>query len=251
MYAPIRKFLHRFMPTSVVRRLRRWRAPRVVARFTDADWPYAALIRGRVQAGDTVVDVGANMGYITARLAEYVGVGGRVYSFEPVPDTYEQLAETVRVRRLDQVTPIHACVSEQAGPVTMMVPEYDSGGDNLYESRVVDPASAGAGRRVAVQAVRLDEELPESISRLSFMKIDVEGHERAVIAGGLEVLRRHKPLLLIEVAEDPDDPESSAAALFATLAELGYAPYVLEGEQCRSRVKGDRCVDYLFSVEPL
>lgn len=251
MYAPVRRFLHRSLPSTLVRRLRRWRAPRVVARFTDADWPYAALIRSRVQTGDTVVDVGANMGYITARLAEYVGTSGRVYSFEPVPDTYEQLAETVRVRKLDQVTPIHACVSDQAGPVTMVVPEYDSGGDNLYESRVVDAASAGAGRRVAVQAVRLDDELPEGGGPLSFMKIDVEGHERSVIAGGLDVLRRHKPLLLIEVAEDPDDPASSAAALFATLAELGYQPYVLDADGCRPRVEGDRCVDYLFSVESL
>ncbi len=251
MYPPVRRFLQRCLPTAVVRRLRRWRAPRVVARFTDADWPYAALVRAHVRAGDTVVDVGANMGYITARLAEYVGSTGRVYSFEPVPDTYEQLAETVRVRKLDQVTPIHACVSDQPGAVTMVVPEYESGGENLYESRVVDAANAGPGRRVAVQAVRLDDELPESASPLSFIKIDVEGHERAVIAGGLDVLRRHKPLLIIEVAEDPDEADSAAAALFATLAELEYTPYVLVDGRCRPRAKGDRSVDYVFSAAPL
>ena len=48
-----------------------------------------ACVRAILRPGQTAIDVGANLGYFTAVLAQCVGPAGRVWSFEPVPETYE------------------------------------------------------------------------------------------------------------------------------------------------------------------
>lgn len=249
MHPLLRKVVLHVLPRPVMQRLRCWHAPRMAVRFTDKDWPPAPLIRALIQPGDTVMDVGANMGYITARLAEYVGATGRVYAVEPVPDTFALLEATVRALALEQVTPLHVCASNEAGEVYMEIPSYSEGGENLYESHVLDGSALQtpvAGRRVAVRAVRLDDLIDGPRERLTFMKIDVEGHERAVMQGAREILEQCAPALFIEVSGDPDDPVGAAAKLFADLSAVGYAPFLWDGTILRPRKKGDVSVDYFF-----
>lgn len=235
------------LPPAWVRAIRCWRAPRIARRFTDADWEYAEWARSIIQPGDTVLDVGANMGYITARLADYVGPAGRVIAFEPVPDTYQMLEATVRGLHLrDRVQTHRACVSDQAGTVTMAIPEYERGGENLYESHVVESDHQVSGmRQVSTQAVTLDGLVsPDQPVRL--IKIDVEGHERAVIRGASRLILQSRPALLIEVDGDPDQEGSSAARLFEELATLSYQPWILHRGKLTQRQMGDRSVDYIF-----
>ncbi len=244
----IRTLLFRTMPHGVLRRLRCWHAPRVARRFTDAHWPFAPVIRALVSPGDSVVDVGANMGYITTRLADYVGASGRVYAVEPVPDTFEMLECTVRALSLRQVTSVHACASDQAGEVWMAVPCYAEGGENLYESRVISETErAPDARCVQVRSVRLDELLSAAHKeRLTFIKIDVEGHEAEVVRGTWEILRRYAPALLIEVSGNPDEEGSAASGLFGILGDTGYQAYGWDGRVLRERQTGEVRVDYLF-----
>jgi FkbM family methyltransferase len=237
------------LPPAWVRAIRCWRAPRIARRFTDADWEYAEWARSIIQPGDTVLDVGANMGYITARLADYVGPAGRVIAFEPVPDTYQMLEATVRGLHLqDRVQTHRACVSDQAGDVEMAIPEYQNGGENLYESHIIRSADADhpAGvRRILTPAVSLDDVVPDEM-KVRFIKIDVEGHELEVIRGAQRILTRWKPDLLIEISGDPDLPGSAANTLFGQLGDMGYQPFVLNEGKLERRVAGQRPVDVVF-----
>ncbi|MCZ7590741.1 MAG: FkbM family methyltransferase [Kiritimatiellae bacterium] len=110
----------------------------MVAKFSPDRWPPAAGVRQLVGPGNVVVDAGANVGYITALLAQWVGVDGRVHSFEPVPITSDLLRRSVAHLKLGQVA-VHPCgVSDRAGGAKMSIPRYADGGENLYESRVID-----------------------------------------------------------------------------------------------------------------
>ena len=264
MHPLIRRLVFGVLPAGAIRTLRRWHAPRVAARFTDADWPYAEFVRSVVKPGDTVIDVGANMGYITARLADYVGPQGKVIAVEPIPDTFASLESTVSKLGLRQVQPIHACVSSQPGRVEMEIPADDAGAENLYESSIIDPAQPAQGRRVTVPALTLntllkttdearrtkhDERSTTNEARISFIKIDVEGHELAVVQGADELLQAQRPVLLIEVAGNPDEPDAIAAQLFRELDRWGYRPFHLVGDRLQPRQTGDQAVDYWFIAE--
>lgn len=237
----------RCLPGPALQRLRRWHAPRLAARFSDADWPVAPIVRNLVKPGDTVVDVGANIGYITARLADIVGPVGRVYAIEPVPETYDLLTRTVRRLKLESVRPVHACASSRSGEVTMEIPAAQQGGENLYESRIIDPlGSDTSGRRVSVPALTLDEIVEDAKGPVTFVKIDVEGHEGEVIRGAAGLLARHQPALYIEVTGNPDERGTPAAQLFEELMRLGYNPFWLNGKQLVPRKICEKSIDYLF-----
>lgn len=190
------------------------------------------------------------MGYITARLADYVGANGRVVAIEPVPETFAMLAHTVRTLALHQVRPVNACASrEGGGHVTMSIPVYVSGGENLYEARIVTEQEAEPAphtRAVYVPSVAVDQLIDQKNERVRFMKIDVEGHENEVVDGAGNLLKTHGPALLIEVNGDPDDPSGRAHALVTRLAAAGYAAYSWDGTNLHPRHSGDQRVDYFF-----
>lgn len=219
----------------------------MVARFSDADWPCAPVVRALVLPGSTVVDVGANMGYLAARLSDYVGEEGRVYAVEPVPETYALLEQVVRRLNLHAVKPLHACASDRPGDRIMKIPAYNKGPDNYYESHVVESGDSGEpGRSVPVRAARLDDLLGKQVTDVSFIKIDVEGHELEVVRGAVRVIEQSRPALLIEVSGSPDEGNSKSAELFSLLSEYQYAPYIWNGTDLAPRKPGMTSVDYFF-----
>lgn len=147
-----------------------------------------------VKPGDWAVDVGANIGVYTSRLAELVGPTGRVIAVEPVPETFRILADVVSDQGLDQVTLLNAAVGEETRLVGMDVPRA-AGFDGYYLAAVAPP-SAGLN----VLCLSLDAlNLPH---RVAFVKVDAEGHELPVLRGMSELLRRDGPTLLVEVGSD-------------------------------------------------
>ncbi len=246
MLIGIKHLIARTVPPSLRQQLRRWYHPRVVASFSEERWPPAAGVRQLVRRGDVVVDAGANVGYVTALLAKWVGPTGRVFSFEPVPITADLLKRSVARLGLKQVQVLSCGVSDREGSARMAIPRYADGSENLYESKLLEEAEEASNlEAVAVPLRRLDDVLQEDRNRLTFMKIDVEGHEEAALRGGLNTLREVKPALLIEIMGNLDEPESSAGRVLALLSELGYAPYFWESGW-RARHLGEAAVDYFF-----
>ncbi|HMP74780.1 MAG TPA: FkbM family methyltransferase [Kiritimatiellia bacterium] len=218
----------------------------MVARFTADRWPPADAVRRLVKPGAVVVDAGANVGYVTALLASWVGPAGRVHSFEPVPQTAELLERAVRRLGLVQVI-LHRCgVSDHHGEARMVIPRYGDGGENLYESRVLAAGESGAdGVEVTIPLRRMDDELSADAPRIAFMKIDVEGHEQAALAGAERVLAESRPVLLVEIMGDLDAAGTPANRVVNWLAERGYRPFFWEGAW-RERRHGESAVDYFF-----
>ncbi|NCC52927.1 MAG: FkbM family methyltransferase [Spartobacteria bacterium] len=234
-------------PRRLIPVLQRWYYPRVVERFSAADWAYYTEVKRLVGQGDTVLDVGANLGCISKLLSGLVGKTGCVYSLEPVPQTYALLCNNVRRLYMDNVQPLNVAASDRPGRVRMVVPTYTGGHENIYESRISLKEGPDDDQHVCmVEARTLDEVTADISGSISFVKIDVEGHELAVLRGAQQLLARQHPALLIEVEGDPDDPDSSAGQLFSLLSEYGYAAYVLLEGNLTLRTKGLHAVDYLF-----
>jgi FkbM family methyltransferase len=137
--------------------------------------------------GETAVDAGANVGYMTAILGSRAARGGSVHSFEPHPDLFQELVSNSK-RWMGQLRdvrlyPHQLALSERPGTANLMV--FEAGARNRGISSI--SRNAVENCTVSVATVRLDDFL-EMVGSVDVMKIDVEGHELAVLRGAERLL---------------------------------------------------------------
>jgi FkbM family methyltransferase len=171
-----------------------------------------------VAPGSIAVDVGAHFGTYSHALCRSVGRDGLVHSFEPIAEDARYLATAARQRRLPMV--VHTCaLSSRNGTAGLTVPERHGHGKTALSS-LEQHAAGGEQRTVDVR--RLDDVLAETGADrpVSFIKIDVEGHELAVLDGAGETISRHRPNLLIEIEERFHD--LPAEATVERVLAMGY-----------------------------
>ena len=233
------------LPESWRQALKKWQGPAWIRRHAEQSWPLGALVRRLLQPGQTAVDVGANFGYVTYILAQAVGPNGKVYSIEPIPATFDLLQSNMRRLHLNQAVPLNYAVSAEARDAVMEIPFFPDGTPNYYESKVLAPGAVTNLPTARVRLRRLSE-LLKDVPAIHFIKIDAEGHELDVVRGAWEFIQRNRPILLIEVWGDPDQPGTAAADLFALLAKEGYGAYAPEGGRLAPRQKGQAAGDYFF-----
>ncbi len=187
------------------------------ARWRDQRAEIAALAAA-IRPGDAAADVGANKGSYLPWLSRAAGPG-RVVAFEPQPALAAYLARACRAAGLANVAVEAAGVSERAGRLVLHVP----GSEGPSPGASFEPAVAAqsAGRDVAVPVVSLDEYFRAEPRRVAAIKVDVEGHELAVLRGAREVLEKHAPVVVFE-CEARHAGEDGLRAALAFFAERGY-----------------------------
>jgi N-acetylglucosaminyldiphosphoundecaprenol N-acetyl-beta-D-mannosaminyltransferase len=157
--------------------------------------PLQAVMR-LLRPGDTFLDIGANHGTFAMAAAQIVGPTGTVIAFEPQPDLARlveiNLAEIpVGVSRVHQVA-----LGDRNGEVLIWVPRDSSGCGTLTRPR-------GRWTRTVSTSVRLqtlDRALDDALlTGQMVIKLDVEGHETAVLRGGTRTLQNHRPAIICEV----------------------------------------------------
>ncbi len=194
------------------------------------DLPEIAELRRRIKPGAVFLDIGANFGYYSVRLAAALGGEIEVHAFEPHPDTFARLVGHVERNRLGgSVHPHELALSDVSGPARMAVRADNSGAAHLTAPHA-EPADAKVAEGgVAVQAMSLDEfARHRNWARLDCIKIDVEGLEARVLRGGRETIGKFRPAILIEFwTTGLKKAGSSPAELAAVLDELGYRMFGL------------------------
>jgi FkbM family methyltransferase len=163
--------------------------------------------------GETAVDVGANVGYMTSVMAASVGPAGRVVAFEPTPRLFEVLDATRRGWGASRDVDVRqAAVSNRTGTAELVIPR-DAKNDGL--ARLGAAATEGA-ERYEVECVTLDDVLARS--SIGVMKVDVEGHETEVLEGAGSLLREHR---IRDVIYEDHGPWPTKAAHL--LDDAGYS----------------------------
>ena len=125
-----------------------------------------------------------------------IGAEGRVVAIEPLPDLAKMLTRAVDHLHLP-VTVYNCALSSKEGEADLRVPVVNGGraaGFATLENRDFE------GKSYHVKLRRLDDICRDHPGRLSFIKIDVEGHELEVLRGSIETLAR-RPNLLIEIEQ--------------------------------------------------
>lgn len=168
-----------------------------------------------IDPGDVVVDVGANIGYLTGLAAVRAARSGRVIAFEPQPAVFDLLRRNVQAWSGEELAGIElhrVALSDRPGNGTIVAgPSFER---NMGLARLA-ATEADAGPSHEVELRRLDELLGST--RIGVLKIDVEGHEAEVLSGAGRLLERR--LVRDIVFEDHPDYPSRATAV---VEQAGY-----------------------------
>jgi FkbM family methyltransferase len=153
-----------------------------------------------LESGDACLDLGANIGFFTAVLANRVGPMGLVVAVEAAPATFGSLCRAVDRLGLTQVRPVNACAGDRPGTIDFHAATNPH--DSPLQSVHDDEARPGAFHSVTVPLMR-PETMAASLApahAIALVKMDVEGSELAALAGcaGL-VESENPPLFDIEI----------------------------------------------------
>jgi len=187
---------------------------------------YAAM-RKLIRPGSTVFDIGANVGVFSVPFSSWVGAQGRVYSFEPVEDTYWLLQENISLNKCSNIISYQQAISDKQGVSKMHIfdKRYSSWNSMGFTSH---HGSIKPKLEIEITSNSLDSFCrSENISVIDYLKVDVEGYEYLVFKGVENLLSQGKvKYLSFEVADILQKVSGhSVQELFKLLSKHGYSSY--------------------------
>jgi len=163
--------------------------------------------------GDTVIEVGANIGTHTQYLSNKVGNNGKVLAFEPQRIVFQMLCANIALNSLTNVFTYQMALGNEDN--TLMIPSIDYSKTGNFGGISIENTKKGE----PVIQKKLDSFISQ-IQRLKLIKIDVEGMEKQVLAGSLKIIKKFKPILYVE-----NDRQEKSQSLIEYIQSLGYELY--------------------------
>ncbi len=187
------------------------------------------FVRRTIQPGQTVLDIGANLGLFTVTMAAAVGPAGKVYAFEPLDDLATLLARSVAENNFeDRVVLERAAVSNKAGSGQLISASKTTNAGGAY----LNSGNVPLGHEVSeVPLITLDT---YPVRRpVHFIKIDVEGAELLAFRGAKGLLREDRPIVLSELhpAQLQKVSGCSPAEFVAEMESYNYQCHELRGSE--------------------
>ena len=171
----------------------------------------ADLFKQVIRPGDTVLDVGANIGAHTLLFARLAGEHGSVWAFEPQRVPFQTLCANMALNNISNARCFNLAVGECSD--TIHVPHIDPHRHGNFGGVGLGKFEHGD----LIRVVRLDD---MEIPHCRFVKIDVEGMELGVLRGATALLERLKPALYVE-----NDRKEHRDELIRYIDSLGYTMY--------------------------
>ena len=197
-------------------------------KHTSAGEPEIHVLQYLAQNDRIGLDIGVHLGFYSRHL---VGLCSRVIGFEPNP-TSAALAAACLPRNV-QIE--NVALSDKAGTAILRIPRFgpDGGTEALGTLEAANPLGGAAFEEIEVRIARLDD---YNLPPVGFMKIDVEGHEEAVLRGGTQLLQRDRPACMVEIEERHNS--GAIARVLEYFEDLDYHAFYLSGGYFKSVDRG-------------
>ena len=175
------------------------------------------LFKKVVKERNTVIDLGANIGYFTLLAAKLVGFQGKVFAFEPEPKNYNYLQKNIKLNNYENVTALQKAVSDKNGKTKLYICDYDTGHHTIRQYSGIEAYSRGRHteeKSIEIETVTLDEFFKNKEDSINVIKMDVEGAEALALAGMDNILQKNKkikmfieffPLLIRKMGNSPEE----------------------------------------------
>ena len=205
-------------------------------------YDYHYFTKRLINKGDTIIDIGANLGYYSILFAKRTGKTGKVYAVEPVKIFNKIFRE--KAKKYPNIILYSCALGSEEKPIelvssplsgylrTGLLHVYDSKKDGkrerhefIFESQMKNPSV-----------------LFNDLEKIDYIKCDTEGFEYIVLSEMKEIIRKHKPN--VQVGVDSDNEEK----IIALFNELGYSPYKLHKSKLvlLDNTNNKLAGDYLF-----
>jgi FkbM family methyltransferase len=199
-------------------------APIETLNFFDYEKEESVMMENLVADGDNYFDIGANIGWYSINIATSRRAAS-VYAFEPIPTTYADLQTNLALNASSNVHAFNFGFSDKAGEFPFYY--YPEGSGN---ASAVNLTGRSDVKTFQCQVRTLDNFTAETGIRVDFIKCDVEGAELMVFQGGIETIRRDRPIVLSEIlrkwsAKFNYDPNQ----IFALFRAIGYRVFTAAG----------------------
>ena len=155
------------------------------------------ILKFFARKSETIVDIGANVGYYSVELGRILSSSAKIHAFEPVPESFEQLERNVRLNSLSNVVSCNqVAISNSDGSLALYKPRIS--GSSASSARNLHPKEKV--HRILVAMTTLDNYIDsQALDSFDLLKIDVEGAELMVIEGALRAIKTYKPVIFAEL----------------------------------------------------
>jgi FkbM family methyltransferase len=209
-----------------------------------------------LKENDIFYDVGANFGFYTLLASALLKNKGQVHSFEPSPVVYELLTKSISLNK-DKIKcavfPHKFALSSNLTKLELFYSIKEIGGASVEE---LIANEKGFGKKETVDAITLDYYV-ETLRHTppTVIKIDVEGHEKKVILGGLSTLQKFQPIIISEIWPLRMKGHIYHIPLLRMLQSLAYEPYFIDlngdlqrisYEHIKNKIFEDKGDNYVF-----
>lgn len=154
-----------------------------------------------VKPSETVIEIGANIGYYTTLLASIVGKNGKVYSYEANKQVFDLAVLSLRMNELqrDGVFLKNLAVSDHTGTIELVCKtdkDLFSGEVNLGATHLKFPSEKTHEQTISVQSVTLDEDLSD-VKNVDWLRMDIEGSEILALKGAKRIIESSPNLKIV------------------------------------------------------
>jgi FkbM family methyltransferase len=135
-----------------------------------------------LKSNEIVFDVGSHIGFFAIRQAKRLR-GGKVFAFEPNPDTFSRLLKNIQANKLKNIYPLNKAVTSRQGKLVLHL----SRGSSEAATIMAEEKNDDHDKKMEVKTITLDQAIKKyQIPKINLMKIDVEGAELEVLKSGLK-----------------------------------------------------------------
>jgi len=185
------------------------------------------MLQSLIPKGSTTVDVGANVGDFARRLSQ-LSDGGLVIAIEPQSMPRSIMTMAGFFRRASGILVVPVALGDGHGLIELSVPIKSKGNVGIGLAHIGDDSDLAARFEVKKELVALttlDNVISQiSVGHLSFIKIDVEGGELAVLRGSVNTIDQHRPAILCEIDAREGRFRATLDELVSFFRERRYTP---------------------------
>ncbi len=180
------------------------------------------LLKEHIKQGDTVLDIGANIGFYAVILSEIVGDMGKVCCFEPDETNFKRLKNNCQKK--NNIHLFNKAVGERSGKINIYLSSELNVDHRTYEPEKYDSLKE-------IDSVSIDDFLPDE--KIDFVKIDIQGFEPFAVKGMINTVTKNSKIKMITEFWPYGLKRSGSSALdyFSLLKSMGFIIYLMESDK--------------------
>jgi FkbM family methyltransferase len=207
------------------------------AGFLNKKYPELFFLKKIIQPNFVSIDIGANVGYYSTNISKLSGVNGKVYAIEPVPLFANVFKRNSKKFALNNIILYQNALGAENKKIEMGTPVID-GVFRHGLTHVLNSGNDNSSFETFEAEMKVPDELFYSLTKLDFIKCDVEGYEIYLLPHLVNTISKFKPLIQIEISTI-----ENRQIIYALLSSIGYHAYGLKNNQL-IKLNEQETIDY-------